>query len=159
MIAVNKEVRMIPVKKGKIDPDLQALCTERINILSHKIPSEFCIRDLVIRELRIPQCKAFMVFYGQNGVFESRLFRYFCPLLRIKQIRVKVIKIFFISFNSDLLQGHYPLMSGCYRKKTKMNKHTETVMDKPVRVAVIFRPLINVLTFHSHFSFHLVCYA
>ena len=45
-------------------------------------------------------------------------------------------------------------------KQPEMDEQPETVMDKPVRIPVIFRPLINVFTFHPLYSpFDFVCYA
>ena len=33
-------------------------------------------------------------------------------------------------------------------KQTKVNEHPETVMDKPVRLSIIFRPLVGVTSLH-----------
>ena len=114
MISIYQEIRMIPVKKRKIQANLQTFCPESINILFHKITAKFCICNLIIRKLRIPKRKTFMMFCRQNCILKSCLFCFFCPFPCIKEIRVKIIKILFISFCSNLFQSHYPFMSCCY---------------------------------------------
>ena len=153
MISVHKEIRVIPVKKGEINPDLQTFCAKCIDIFPDKVAAKLCVRDLVIGELRVPQREPFMVFHCQDCILKSRFFCHFCPFPGVKQIRVEIIKVFSVSFFSDLLKCHYPFMSCRCRKQTKMDKQTEPVMDKPVRISVILRPLINVFTFHPLFSF------
>ena len=163
MISVHEKIRMIPVQKRKIQSDFQSLCPESIHIFFYKIPSKFCICDLIIRKLRIPECKSLVMLCCQNCVLKSRFLCFLCPFLCVKEIRVEIIKIFFVPFYSDLFQGHYPFMPCSCGKQTKVNEHPETVMDKPVRLSIIFRPFINILTFHplyflsNFFAMHSNC--
>ena len=101
-----------------------------------------------------------MVFRCQYRVLKSGLLRHFCPFPCVKQIRVKVVEVFLISLCTDLLQSHDPFVPCSHGKQPEMDEQSETVMDKPVRIPVIFRPLINVFTFHPLYSpFDFVCYA
>ena len=78
-VSIVRIIRMMPVKQGIIQTNLQALCPERFQIFPYQIPSCFRVRGFKIRQLTVKQAEAVMVLRSQHRIFHSRFLRRFRP--------------------------------------------------------------------------------
>ena len=73
-----------------------------------------------------------MVLGGQHRVFHSRKARTARKIARVKHIGVEMLEIYVVCFIGDPLPILHPFVTGGHSLKTKVNEHTEAVVNQPI---------------------------
>ena len=114
---------------------MQSLGTESVGVLFDYVTSEGRVCSLVVSICTVKQAEAFVVLCSEYGIFHAGFFGFSCPFLCIKQVGVEVFKIFVVLFLGYAFVTLYPFVTRRESVCAEMNKHTESVVNKPACIA------------------------
>ena len=137
-VAVGGVIRVVPIEQRIIKTDLDALCAERVEILTHDVFAVRRVRDLPIGESGIKQAEAVVVLCREHGVLHAGLLCKARPLFRVKIFRIKLVEKRDVVLLRNLFRGAHPLAARRNGVKAPMDKHAEAVVGKPLHTLIIF---------------------
>ena len=139
MAGVDREIGMMPIDERIVEPDANPLGAERIAEFLYDVAPERGVRDLVVRELRVPEAESLMVFRRKDGVFHSGRLRRLRPLLRIEEVGVEILEILVVFLLADAVRHLLPLAFGRERIEPKVDEHSEAALSPPGKTLGLLR--------------------
>ena len=137
-VAVGGVIRVVPIEQRIIKTDLDALCAERVEILTHDVFAVRRVRDFPIGESGIKQAEAVVVLCSKHGVLHTGLLCKARPLFRVKIFRIKLVEKRDVVLLRNLFRGAHPLAARRDGVKAPMDEHAEAVVGKPLHTLIIF---------------------
>jgi len=124
-------VRVVPVQQGVIEPHLDPLRPEGVEIFPHQIPAAGGHRR-VIGQFRVEQAEAVVVLGGEHGILHSGPFGGFGPFFRVVFRRVKGVEVGLVLFVGHPLVLLDPFPPGGDGVQPPVDEHSEPGPREPI---------------------------
>jgi len=135
-VGVEDVVGVMPVDDGVVEADLEAAGAEGLDHGPQEVAAGGGVGRLVVRQLRIPEAEALVVFGRDDEVLHPRVGGGLCPEAGIVEIGVEAGEVpGVVDLGRDLLAVLQPLVSRAQRVESPVDEQPEAILDEPARVA------------------------
>ena len=141
---------MVPVQQGVVQPHLQPLGPESVQVLPHQVPAAFGVGGLEVRQGAVEKAEAIVMLGGEHGVLHAGLLGRLRPLPGVVVHGVKLLEILQVLLLGHFLGAPDPFAPGGEGVDAPVEEHTEAGLLIPLHS---FFVLFAVELIHGFCSF------